>query len=79
MKQILSKDVKIAMDEEGADDAGMTPQKSQLIREIFKETENDFPDKSTEFLLEVAAERCRNNGIKGTDCSDVAEALSMAI
>jgi len=46
------------------------------IKEVFNETENDFPDKSTEFVLEITAQRCVERKIKrDCDAGDVAEAI----
>ncbi len=49
--------------------------KNQLLVKLFDECEEQFPDKSTEFLLEITAERARMRGIKNCDCGDVTEAL----
>lgn len=47
------------------------------IREVFNETDNDYEDKSTEFVLEVTAQRCVERKIKSDcDAGDVAEAIS---
>ena len=53
----------------------MKQKKAKALAEFFDEAENDFPDKSTEFLLEIAAERARHRGYHGVDCGDIAEAL----
>ena len=46
------------------------------LKELFDEVESEFPEKSTEFLLEVTAERARQMGIKpNCDSGDVAAAL----
>jgi hypothetical protein len=42
---------------------------SKYIKTVFDEAEQDFPNASTEFLLEAVATRL------GIDCSDVAEGL----
>lgn len=53
----------------------MKLKKAEALDKIFREVDRDFPDKSTEFCLEVAAERARHQGYHGVDCSDIAEAL----
>ncbi len=54
----------------------MNYSKALDIRGVYREVENEFPDKSTEFILEVAAERCRIHQIyRDCDASDIAEAL----
>lgn len=46
------------------------------IREIWKQVEDEFPDKSTAFLLEVTVKRCRIRMLMlGCDCADIADAL----
>ena len=47
------------------------------LKELFNECESEFPDKSTEFLLEYTAEMARIRKIKfDCDCGDVAEAIA---
>jgi len=53
----------------------MKLKKAKVLAEIFYEVSEQFEDKSTEFCLEVAAERARERGYAHTDCSDIAEAL----
>jgi len=53
----------------------MKLKKAKALENIFIEVDREFPDKSTEFCLEVAAQRARNRGYHGVDCSDIAEAL----
>lgn len=55
----------------------MSPFLKWKLRVLFRDAEAEFPDhKSTEFLLELAAQRARELGIKkDCDAGDVAEAL----
>lgn len=46
------------------------------IKEVFDEAEKEFSDKSTEFILEITAQRVRDRKIKrDCDAGDVAEAI----
>lgn len=56
----------------------MKMKKAKVLAGIFYAVSEQFEDKSTEFCLEVAAERARERGYGGTDCSDIAEALFVA-
>jgi len=54
----------------------MTNEQAVKILKVWDQQEINFPHKSTEFLLEVTADRCRRIGIMPRcDCSDVAEAI----
>ncbi len=46
------------------------------INEVFLEVEGEYEDKSTEFILEITAQRCVERKIKrDCDAGDVAEAI----
>jgi hypothetical protein len=48
---------------------------AKKLRATFEWVETMFPDKSTEFLLEVAAQEASRVMRTPFDCSDIAEAL----
>lgn len=49
---------------------------NERIADLFDAIETEFPDKSTEFLLELTAHNARRRGIKKKcDSGDVADAL----
>ncbi len=49
---------------------------AKAVVEVYNETENQFDEKSTAFILEVTAERCRERGIiTDCDCGHVVDAL----
>lgn len=51
---------------------------ARKIRTVWDEMENEFDDKSTEFLLEVTAQTVRERfNIPDFDCGDVAKALEL--
>ncbi len=53
----------------------MKPDKAERIRNLFESTEEDFPHKSTEFLMEVTCQRANDAFKMNIDHGDVAEAL----
>lgn len=49
---------------------------AKAITAVYIETENEFEEKSTEFILEVAAQRCHERKIKpNCDHGDVVDAV----
>ena len=50
----------------------MKEKRAKDIRAIFDQVEEEFPDKSTEFLMEITCQRARGMDL---DHGDVAEAL----
>ncbi len=54
----------------------MKPDKAERIRILFDSAEEDYPQKSTEFLMEVTCQRARYAFKMEIDHGDVAEALT---
>lgn len=46
------------------------------LKQLFDEAEEQFPDKSTAFLLEIAAQKAHQLGMQHVDSGDIAEALT---
>lgn len=55
----------------------MSADTKQELREIWKDVTEEFDGKSTEFCLEVAAQRARQYRVKmDCDASDIAEVIA---